>query len=97
MDSTTGAAGGLSMFLPFIIMIGAMYLIIFLPQRKREKKAREMLNALKVGDIVITIGGIAGKIINIKDNEVTVETSVEKTQIVLKKWAVKEVEQVIEA
>lgn len=97
MDPATGTAGGLSMILPFIIMIGAMYLIIFLPQRKREKKNREMLNALKVGDNITTIGGISGKVINIKDDEVTVETSVEKTQIILKKWAVKEVEQLIEA
>ncbi|MGI6778657.1 MAG: preprotein translocase subunit YajC [Acetivibrionales bacterium] len=81
----------LSLLLPFIIMIGAMYLLIFLPQKKREKKAREMLSALKVGDNIITIGGIAGKIVNIKDDEVTVETSVEKTKVNFKKWAVKEV------
>lgn len=80
-----------SLLLPFIIMIGAMYLLIFLPQKKREKKTREMLNALKVGDNVITIGGITGKIINIKDDEVTIETGVEKAKVNFKKWAVKEV------
>jgi preprotein translocase subunit YajC len=97
MPQSTGAAGGLSLFLPFIILIAAMYLLIFLPQKRREKKAREMLSALKVGDKVVSIGGVAGKIINIKDDEVTIETSVEKTQVIFKKWAVKEVEKQIEA
>jgi preprotein translocase subunit YajC len=90
MDQPTG--GGLSLFLPFIILIAAMYLLIFLPQKRREKKTREMLNALEVGDKIVSIGGIAGKIVNIKDDEVTIETSVEKTQVIFKKWAVKEVE-----
>jgi preprotein translocase subunit YajC len=90
MDQPTG--GGLSLFLLFIILIAAMYLLIFLPQKRREKKTREMLNALEVGDKIVSIGGIAGKIVNIKDDEVTIETSVEKTQVIFKKWAVKEVE-----
>lgn len=94
----SGAQGSLGIvsILPMILLFVVMYLILILPQKKREKKAREMLNALKVGDKVTTIGGIAGKILNIKDDEVTVETSVEKTQINFKKWAVKEVEKPIE-
>jgi preprotein translocase subunit YajC len=83
--------------LPMILIFVVMYLILILPQRKREKKTREMLSALKQGDDVTSIGGIKGKIINIKDDEVTIETSVEKTQIVFKKWAVKEVEKPIES
>lgn len=75
----------------FVFIIGIMYLLIFLPQKKRDKKAKAMLNALQVGNNVVTIGGIAGKVINIKDDEVTIETSVEKAKINVKKWAVKEV------
>jgi preprotein translocase subunit YajC len=86
-----------SLLLPFIIMIGAMYLLIFMPQKKREKKTREMIDALTTGENIITIGGIAGKVINIKDDELTVETGVEKTRVVIKKWAVKEVEKPLEA
>jgi preprotein translocase subunit YajC len=74
-----------------------MYFLVILPQKKRDKKARELINSLKVGDKVTTIGGVYGKVINIKDDEVTVETSVEKTQIVFKNWAIKEVEKPIEA
>jgi len=80
-----------------ILVFVAMYAILIIPQRRREKKTREMLNALKVGDVITTIGGLRGKIINIKDDEVTIESSVEKTQIVFKKWAVKEVDKKLEA
>ena len=84
-------------FLPMILVFVVMYAILIIPQRKREKKTREMLDALKVGDVITTIGGLRGKIINIKDDEVTIESSVEKTQIVFKKWAVKEVDKKVEA
>lgn len=85
----------LLIFWGFFIVI--MYLMIFRPQKKREKKTREMLNNLQVGTQVITIGGVMGKVINIKDDELTIETSVEKTQLKVKRWAIKEVEQPVEA
>jgi preprotein translocase subunit YajC len=70
--------------------------MIFLPQRKRDKKAKELMSALQVGNMIVSIGGISGKVINLKDDEVTVETSVEKTQVVFKKWAIKEVQKPLE-
>lgn len=70
-------------------------LILILPQRKKEKKTREMINQAIVGDKVISIGGISGKIINIKDDEFTIETGNERTKVTVKKWAIKEVEKPI--
>jgi preprotein translocase subunit YajC len=81
----------------YVVFFGAlMYFMIFLPQRRRDKKAKELMGALSVGNMVTTIGGMYGKVLNIKDDEVTIETSVEKTQVVLKKWAIKEVQKPIE-
>lgn len=76
-------------YLVFFILI--MYLMIFLPQKKRDKKAKAMLEAMQVGNNVVSIGGISGKVVNIKDDEITVETGVEKAKINFKKWAIKEV------
>ena len=42
------------------------YLILFLPQRKREKQAKAMRDAIKVGDDVVTIGGIVGKVLKVR-------------------------------
>ncbi|HPD00325.1 MAG TPA: preprotein translocase subunit YajC [Acetivibrio sp.] len=72
--------------------IGAMYLFVILPQKKRDKQHSQMLDALEVGDNVVTTSGIIGKIVNIKDDEITIETSVEKTKIKFVKSAIGSVE-----
>jgi len=90
--------GELAITIGYLAFFGIlMYLLIILPQKRRDKKTREMLDSIQVGNNVITIGGITGKVINIKDDEITIETSVEKTKINLKKWAIKEVEKPIES
>lgn len=93
-----GQSGGLLLTLGYLVFfILIMYLMIFLPQKRRDKKAKAMLEAMQVGNSVITIGGVTGKIINIKDDEVTVETGVEKAKITFKKWAIKEVIKPVES
>jgi preprotein translocase subunit YajC len=82
-------------YLLFFIVI--MYLLIFLPQRRRDKKTKQMLSELQVGNLVVTIGGVSGKVINLKDDEVTVETGVEKAKLNFKKWAIKEVIKPVES
>ncbi len=74
-----------------IVPLGLMYVILIVPQRRKDKKLRENIGSAIVGDTVLTIGGIAGKIVNIKDDEITLETSIERTKITIKKWGVKEV------
>lgn len=78
-EATTGAAGtaqasGMFSIVWLVAMIVVFYFVLIRPQKKQEKKMREMLAALKVGDKVITAGGIAGKIVKIKDDFVWLET-----------------------
>jgi len=87
----------LTLIFPFIILFGLMYLMIFLPQKRREKKTKAMLAALQVGENVVTIGGIRGKVINIKDDEVTIESGIEKTKITLNRGAIGEVKKPLES
>jgi preprotein translocase subunit YajC len=82
-------------FGPIVLLFGLMYVILIMPQRKREKKTRQMIDAAIVGDKVTTIGGISGKIVNIKDDEITIETGIERTKVTVKKWAIKEVDKPI--
>lgn len=56
-----------------------------------------MLSELKSGDIICTIGGLVGKIVNVKDDDITIETSIERTKITMKKWAVRNVETIEES
>ena len=93
---STGGAGSGSP-IQFIVMMVAlfaiMYFMIIGPQRKREKRTKEMLAGLTVGDKLVTIGGIYGKIIKIKDDTLVLETGSEgnKSCIKVARWAVKEV------
>lgn len=78
----------LTTLLPLVAFFGIMYLLIIKPQKKKEKTRKDMQNSVNVGDEIVSIGGIMGKIINIKDDEITIETSVERTQIKLFRYAI---------
>lgn len=89
--------GTIVSFAPLIIIVVLFYFMLIRPQRKRDKETKEMLNAMKVGDKVVTIGGICGKITKIKDNYVFVETGNvgtqdEKSVIKMERDAIKTVE-----
>ena len=81
--------------MPFILMIVIFYFFIIRPQRKREKETREMLESLKVGDNVTTIGGICGKIVAIRDDILTVEVGTDKVKLVFERWAIRSVDKPI--
>ena len=75
--------------LMIIILIVVMYLVIFLPNKKKEKAVNQMRNNLEVGDIVVTEAGIVGKVISTKDiDTVIIETGSDKTRIKFKRWAI---------
>lgn len=82
----------LTMLIPYILIFAVFYFILILPQRKRDKKMKEMLAALQVGDQVITIGGMYGKVTTIKDDILTIEVGADKTKLKIARWAVKSVE-----
>jgi len=75
-----------------VAVFGIMYAVLIIPQRRKEKKTKEMLGAMREGDMVTTIGGVYGKVVNINEDDVIISTSVENTQIHYKKWAIRGVE-----
>lgn len=85
----------MTMFLPMIIVIVLMYFMMIRPQKKREKETQSMQDALKVGDKIVTIGGLAGRIAKIKDEFIYLETGMpgvpEKSYIKMERSAIKEV------
>lgn len=68
-------AQSIQQFLPLIIIFAIFYFILIRPQQQRQKKHKDMLESLKVGDKVITIGGIYGIIREIKGEVFTLEIS----------------------
>ena len=89
--------GSLGMILYFVVIIGIFYFFMIRPQKKKEKQTKAMLDAMKVGDDILTIGGIYGTIKNIKDDKLLIETSKQdKTVVEIARWAVKDVIKYVE-
>ena len=75
-----------------IILMIALFAVMIIPQRKREKKIKDMLANLKPGDRVRTIGGIYGTITAIKDDVVTISDGPDKVRLVFIRGAIASVE-----
>lgn len=89
---TTTAGALVGSLLPLILMVAVFYFLLIRPQRKKDKKTKEMLNSLKPGDRVCTIGGIYGTIVAIKDDTVTLTAGFDDSKIVFARWAIRSVE-----
>ncbi|MBQ9300112.1 MAG: preprotein translocase subunit YajC [Clostridia bacterium] len=85
----------LGTFLPMILIVVVFYFFLIRPQRKKDKKVKEMLNALKVGDRVCTIGGMYGTITNIRDEDtITLALGPQEVPVVFARWAIRSVEEI---
>lgn len=92
------ALSGISSFMSsggllIILMIG-MFALMIIPQRKREKKIKDMLAAIKVGDRARTIGGIYGTVSALRDDIVTLTVGPDKVRLVFARGAIANVENV---
>ena len=87
MDQSTGQM--LQLVIPTILIVVAFYFLLIRPQTKKLKEEEAMRSNLEIGDEIITIGGIVGRVVNINDDADTmiIETGADRTKIKLKKWA----------
>ena len=94
VPASMGILGTLISLLPMILIFVVFYFMLIRPQRKKEKKVQEMLNALKVGDRVSTIGGIYGTITAIKDDTLELSVGRDNVKLMFARWAIRQVEDV---
>ena len=92
--ASAGMGEMLSMLLPLVLMFVVFYFLLIRPQKKKDKKVKEMLAALKAGDRVCTIGGIYGTITNIKDDTIEMSVGRDNVKLVFARWAIRNVEEV---
>ena len=78
--------------LMLVVFMGLMYFLLIRPQRKKEKEISEMRASLGVGDEIVTIGGIVGKVVKIGEEELVIQVGSDKTKILVKKWAISALE-----
>ena len=71
-----------------VAVFAIMYFILIRPENKRKKAAEQMRDNLSLGDEIVTIGGMTGKIVQITEETVTSETGEDRVRIQIKKWAI---------
>ena len=79
-------------FGPLVLIVVLMYFIMIRPQRKKQKEEQKMRNDLRVGDEITTIGGICGRVVNVKEDGLIIETGADRNKMSIKKWAIQSVE-----
>ena len=90
LTAAEGAAAGgmMSTVIMMVAMLGIFYFMLIRPENKRKKEAEEMRSAVRKGDKITTIGGIVGTVVDVKENNIVVETSADQVRIELAKWAI---------
>ena len=73
---------------PLLILIVLMYFLMIRPQKKKDKQIQEMRRGLQVGDEIVTIGGICGKIVKTKDETIVIQVGADKVKFEMMRWAV---------
>ncbi len=86
--TSAGGFGQWGSIIMMVLIFVVFYVVLILPQKKQEKKQRAMIEALKPGDEVVTIGGIYGNVVSVKDETVTIETSADKTKLKMAKSSI---------
>ena len=85
---TDTAVGGMgSTVIMLVLMIAIFYFMLIRPENKRKKEAEQMRSAVKKGDKITTIGGIVGTVVDVKEQNIVIETSADQVRIELAKWA----------
>ncbi len=80
--------GSLGWIVPYAVVIGAFYFFLIRPQKKKEKATQEMRNSIKEGTEVVTIGGLYGKVVNAKEDTLTIEVGADKVKLKIARWAI---------
>lgn len=92
-DSATNSASGggvqsiIVMVIYLAVIFGAMYLLLIRPQRKKQKEEKKMRENLQVGDEVVTIGGIYGRVISLKEDTIVIESNSDHSKLTIARWA----------
>lgn len=73
-----GGSGGMLSLLPFVLIMLVLYFLMIRPQSKRQKEKRSMLEAIKKGDRVVTIGGVHGTVVGLKNQGKIIVIKVDK-------------------
>lgn len=73
-----------------VVIVAVMYFLLIRPQRKKTKEEKKMRESLQVGDDIITIGGIYGKVISLKEDTIIIESKSDHSKLTIARWALQQ-------
>ncbi|MBR2589661.1 MAG: preprotein translocase subunit YajC, partial [Clostridia bacterium] len=90
--ATGGASGFFGSTWGMLALIGGMFVLMYFmmirPQNKRRKEEEQMRNNVEIGDEIVTIGGILGKVVSTKEDALIIETGADKNKMKITRWAI---------
>lgn len=92
LATTATTASPYTGIIMLVVMFAVFYFVIIKPQKKKDKEVKQMRDSATVGDDIITIGGIHGKIVKAGDDTIVLELTHGKQRMTLSKWAIGSVE-----
>lgn len=90
-SSGSGSGSIFATIVPLVLLLAVMYFLLIRPQKKKEKTVNEMRNNVGVGDEIITIGGICGKVVKTKDDSLVIQVGADKLKFEIMRWAISKV------
>lgn len=88
LETAAGASSMWSSIIMMALIIVVFWFFIIRPQRKKDKETAKMRSELQVGDEIVTIGGIIGIIVSMKEDSLVIETGSDRSKIRLARWAI---------
>ena len=86
--AANGGLGGMSSILFLVIIFVVFYFFLIRPENKRKKQLNEMRSNISLGDEIVTIGGIMGKVVQVTEDTITFETGEDRVRLQVTKWAI---------
>ena len=90
-ETATGgltSGGTIQFVISMLLLVAIFYFFMIRPEKKRKKKEQELRSSLGLGDDIVTIGGMMGKIVSVTDETITFETGEDRVRIEVAKWAI---------
>lgn len=88
---TAASSSGSSMWMMLIVYVlifAALYFFLIRPQKKKEKKEKKMRENVQIGDEIITIGGIYGRVVSLKEDTLVIESQSDHSKLTISRWAI---------
>ena len=86
----SGGQNGILLIVFYVLMFGALWFFLIRPQKKKQKEEKKMRENLQIGDEIITIGGIYGRVVSLKEDTMVIESLSDHSKITIARWALQQ-------